>query len=233
MDRKQGNRRLDIQNMDRVEDNRKLDTAGAEELKNQDPDRDLMWELVRSEHLVKDEWMDFRRETYRFPDRREKGPFYNYSCKSYAVVVAQDEEGKFLCVRQYRHGIGAVTTEFPAGGLECPDGRSYPDRGEPAVMEDPLAAAKRELREETGYVSDGWKHLLTVPSNATRADNYAHLYYAGHCRKEGTLQLDDTEFLNVHRLTSEEIQQLIDSGKFQQAIHILAFLLARKESENY
>ena len=59
MDRKQGNRRLDIQKMDRVEDNRKLDTAGAEELKNQDPDRDLMWELVRSEHLVKDEWMDF------------------------------------------------------------------------------------------------------------------------------------------------------------------------------
>ena len=192
-------------------------------------DAGLKWELVESEHLVKDEWMDFRRETYRFPDGHEKGPFYNYSCKSYAVIVAQDEAGRLLCVRQYRHGLQAVTTEFPAGGIECLDGKSYSDRNDPAVTENPLEAAKRELREETGYVSDEWKHLLTVPSNATRADNYAYLYYAGNCRRAGDLKLDDSEFLNVFYLTPEEIRACIVSGKFQQAIHILAYMLAEKD----
>ena len=41
-------------------------------------------------------------------------------------------------------------------------------------MEDALICAKRELEEETGYVSDKWTHLITIPSNATVADNYAH-----------------------------------------------------------
>ena len=86
---------------------------------------------------------------------------------------------------QFRQGIRQVTTEFPAGGIERKDGRQYGTGHGPDVAEDALEAAKRELLEETGYVSDEWKFLCAIPSNATMADNYAHIFEARNCRKAG------------------------------------------------
>ena len=89
-------------------------------------------------------------------------------------------------------------------------------------------AAKRELLEETGYESDEWEHLLTVPSDATISDTYGYLYMAKNCRKVSGQDLDETEFVEVITLSPEQIEDLIRKGKFQQAIHITAWLLAQK-----
>ena len=185
----------------------------------------LAWEEIRTEHIVRDEWIDFRRSAYRYPDGRIFEPFYSYSRRNYVVIVAQDEEGNYLCVRQFRQGIREVTTEFPAGGIERVDGKEY---GSPEYAEDALEAAKRELLEETGYESDEWEHLLTIPSNATIADNYAFIFRAGNCRKTAGQNLDETEVLNVKKLRAEEIEKLIHAGQFQQAIHVMAWLLVKE-----
>ena len=97
-------------------------------------------------------------------------------------------------------------------------------------MEDAFIAAKRELLEETGYESNEWKYLLSVPSNASLADNYAHLFVARNCRKVSGQDLDVTEFLNVIKLPPQKIEEMISSGQFQQAIHITAWLLALREN---
>ena len=86
---------------------------------------DLIWEEVKTEHIVQDEWIDFRRSAYRFPDGTVFEPYYSYSRRDYVVIVASDEEGNYICVRQFRQGIGEVTTEFVAGGLERTDGKEY------------------------------------------------------------------------------------------------------------
>ena len=189
-------------------------------------DKDLEWELESLEHLVQDEWIDIRRTSYRFPDGSVFEPFYSYSRRNYVVIVATDTNGDYLCVRQYRQGIGRVTTEFPAGGIERSDGKQY---GGEADSEDALEAAKRELAEETGYVSDNWRFLLKVPSNATIADNYAYIYAASDCRKMGDQSLDETEFLNVKKISKDDLETLISDGKFQQANHILAYLLSQRQ----
>ncbi len=121
-----------------------------------------------------------------------------------------------------------MTTEFPAGGIERTDGRQYGPGGDPSVAEDALEAARRELLEETGYVSDHWTHLITVPSNATLADNYAYAFMAERCRKSGEQSLDETEFLHVRKYTPAEIEGLIERGGFQQAVHVMAWLLAQR-----
>ncbi len=185
----------------------------------------LEWEEVSCEHIIKDEWIDFRRSKYRFPDGRTFEPYYSYSRRDYVVIVATDTDGKYICVRQYRHGIKKVTTEFCAGGIERTDGKEY-GGSDDKNAEAALDAAKRELLEETGYESDDWKFVLTVPSNATMADNYANIYVAKNCRKVSGQNLDDTEFLNVHLYSRKEIEAMIDSGEFPQASHILALLLA-------
>ena len=189
----------------------------------------LEWKEISTEHIVQDEWIDFRKSAYRFPDGKVFEPFYSYSRRDYVVIVASDRDGKYLCVRQFRQGIKKVTTEFPAGGIERKDGKEYGEDKEISA-ENALLAAKRELLEETGYESDDWKHLLTVPSNATMADNYAHLYVARNCRKVSEQSLDVTEFLNVKKFTIEEMDEMINKGEFQQAVHIMAWLLANRNS---
>ena len=190
---------------------------------------DLIWEEVKTEHIVQDEWIDFRRSAYRFPDGTVFEPYYSYSRRDYVVIVASDEEGNYICVRQFRQGIGEVTTEFVAGGLERPDGKEYRG-GDSSASEDALEAAKRELMEESGYASDEWTHLLTIPSNATIADNYAYLYCAKNCRKVSGQHLDETEFLNVELHSKEEIEELIRTGKFQQMAHVAAWYLAKEKA---
>ena len=190
---------------------------------------ELEWQEVSREHIVQDKWIDFRKSVYRFPDGTEFGPFYSYSRRDYVVIVATDPEGNYICVRQYRQGIREITTEFPAGGIERTDGKtSRSGRGESASAEDALETAKRELQEETGYISEEWKHLITIPSNATIADNYGHIFYAANCRKEKEQDLDDSEFLHVVLHTEDEIDQLVSQGKFQQAMHVLGWLLAKR-----
>lgn len=192
-------------------------------------DENLKWERVKTEHIVKDEWIDFRRVAYKLPDGNVFSPFYNYSRRNYVIVVASDEQGKFLCVKQFRHGIEKVTTEFPAGGIERSGKQEYADGEEDKTSaEDALVAAKRELVEETGYESDEWQHLITIASNATMADNYAYVYRAKNCRKISGQHLDDTEFLGVEKHSAEEIEEMIRTGNFEQAVHVMAWLLAAR-----
>jgi len=185
-------------------------------------DRDLIWEEISTEHIVQDEWIDFRKSAYRFPDGKVWQPYYSYTRRDYAVIVASDEEGQYLCVRQFRQGIRRVTTEFPAGAIEKKDGETPEEAA--------LRGAQRELREETGYVSDSWRHLLTIPSNATVSDNYAYLFAAENCRKVAGQDLDEMELLRVQKHTAEELDSLLAGGAFQQSVHALAWLLAKQSS---
>ena len=186
-------------------------------------DEELTWEEISTEHIVQDEWIDFRRSAYRFPDGTVWQPYYSFTRRDYAVVVASDEDGRYICVRQFRQGIRRVTTEFPAGAIEKKDG------------EDPQAAAlrgaRRELREETGYVSDHWRPLLVIPSSATISDNIAYLFAADNCRKVTGQDLDAMELLNVETHTAEEIDTMLANGGFQQSVHALAWLLSRRKPQ--
>jgi len=216
-------------------------------------DKDLAWEEISVEHIVQDHWIDFRKSAFRYPDGRVFEPFYSYSRKDYVVIVASDVDGQYLCVRQFRQGIKEVTTEFPAGGVERTDGKEYRGAGavgagatgvagsvgeetsagaEASAAEELLETAKRELMEETGYESDEWEHLLTVPSNATIADNYAMVFRAKNCRLVAGQDLDETEVLNIQKYSADEIENMIYNGQFQQSVHVMAWLLAKEKERN-
>ena len=184
-------------------------------------DEDLAWEEVRTEHLIRDRWIDLRRSAFRYPDGKVWEPYYNYTRRDYAVVVASDEDGNYLCVRQFRQGIRKVTTEFPAGGIE----REGMTTSSGSTAEEALLAAKRELREETGYESDQWTYLMRVPSSASLSDNYGFLFAAENCRKRAEQKLDDMELLRVEKHTAAEIDDLICREEFQQTDHMLAWML--------
>ena len=98
-----------------------------------------------------------------------------------------------------------------------------------ATEEDAFETARRELKEETGYVSDNWKHLMTAPSNATLSNSNVHIYCADNCRKVTGQELDDTEFLNVELIDEKELNHRLYEGDFKQTIHMLAYFLYKQQ----
>lgn len=221
-------------------------------------DENLAWQHISTETILHDRWMDMRKSEYALPDGKTAGPFYTFSRKDYAVIVATDTEGNYILVRQYRQGIRKVTDEFPAGGIESGIDREYrmdfyTENGLPVPEDDPcdngfsetstvepfyakpeenaLAGAKRELLEETGYVSDEWEYLTKIPSAATIADNWAYIFRARNCVKAAGQTLDSTEFVNARLASPEEVKNMIAEGTFLQAMHVAAYYLA-KEDDN-
>lgn len=192
----------------------------------------LTWKLIKEEHVVQDEWIDFRRNEYKLPNDSVIGPVYNYSKHSFSLIVATDEKGQYICVKQYRHGIDEITTEFPAGAIEYKEKSDVPyitSKNIIATEDDAFEAAKRELKEETGYISDNWAHLLTIPANATLSNSNVHIYCATACKKICDQDLDDTEFLNIETISEKELLSRIYGGDFKQSLHVLAYYLYKNK----
>lgn len=116
-------------------------------------------------------------------------------------IVATDQQGRVLLVRQYRHPLGRYTWEVPAGGTET---------GEPC-----LYAAKRELHEETGLVASSWQAIGVAASLPNVTNFEAQVYLAtdltpGPARSNDDVNHETTE----HAFFGpEEIRSLISNGE--------------------
>lgn len=116
-----------------------------------------------------------------------------------AAVVAVNEDGKVVMVRQYRNALDRFTLELPAGKLDCPD-------------EPTLECAKRELEEETGYYTENFEYLLTVNTTVAFCDEKIDLYLARDLKRTAQ-HLDDEEEIEVELWGIEDLKQLIYQGE--------------------
>ena len=126
------------------------------------------------------------------------------------AVVVLDEQGSILLVRQYRHAVGKALLEIPAGGI---------DPGE-----QPLEAVRRELQEETGYFPrqiDRLGGFFATPGYGTE---YLHCFLAGDL-VPARLVAEDTEDIELVRISADEIPGLIASGDICDAKSVAALLM--------
>ncbi len=128
-------------------------------------------------------------------------------------VVPVTEDHKVIMERQFRYPIDRVITEIPAGKLDDKD-------------EDRLTAAKRELREETGYEAEEWVDLgLYYPAPAY-SDEKITMYLARGLHK-GERDLDEDEFLNISEIPIDELVADILSGRITDGKTQVAILKAK------
>ena len=124
-------------------------------------------------------------------------------------VLALDDEGRVLLVRQFRYPYEKVLTEIPAGKLE--------------YGEDPEKAALRELREETGAVPGKFRSLGELYPSPGYCGEIIRLYLAQELTF-GETALDEDEFLDVERMPFGELTELVLQGEIRDAKTIAAVL---------
>ena len=120
------------------------------------------------------------------------------------------DDGRILMERQYRYAHGRTFFEIPAGKLDSPD-------------EDPLEAAKRELREETGAIAKKITYLGRIDTTPALINEKIHLYLAEGLTF-GNRELDDDEFLTVEAHSLESLVDMVMSGEIKDSKTQIAIL---------
>lgn len=129
------------------------------------------------------------------------------------TILALKDNGNILFVRQFRYPIKSESIELPAGKLE--------------PQENPDSAAKRELEEETGYVSDNWIKLGYIYTSVGFCDEKLYLYLVKDLKfkKENP---DDDEIIQCEEYSINQALEMIDNGIINDSKTICALLRARK-----
>lgn len=144
------------------------------------------WKVLESKYAYRDRWLALRSDTVQLPNGRILSPFHVIEQPDWVTAIALTHDGNILLVEEYRHGARQTVIELPSGIHDKP--------------EEPLAAMKRELLEETGFSSEEWHPLGSFFANAPRLDNRVHCYVALDARKVADPRLDDGEVLIPHEV---------------------------------
>ncbi|NLA69617.1 MAG: NUDIX hydrolase [Clostridiales bacterium] len=129
-----------------------------------------------------------------------------------SVIMPIKDDGKIVLVKQYRKPLEAEVLELPAGKI---------DEGE-----EPLVAAIRELKEETGYTANSMEHLISFTPTCGYSGERLHIYY---CKglTPGETNFDETEDLDIVEYSVNELIEMIKSGIIHDSKTIIGILYAR------
>jgi ADP-ribose pyrophosphatase len=147
------------------------------------------------------------RSTLR-PDR--SGDFVAFDFPDWVNVIAFTDAGEVVLVEQWRHGTQEPTLEVP-GGMVDPG-------------EDMVAAALRELREETGYAGEGAQLIGVVTPNPALQTNRCGTVVVRGCRLVGAPEPDPNEEIVVSTASLDEVHAMLRDGRIHHALVVAAFL---------
>lgn len=161
-----------------------------------------LWKTL-SRRLVFDQppWLRVEHHTVELPDGRIIPDWPWVETPDYINVVVETEAGLFLCFRQHKYAIAEPMLALVGGYIK--------------PGESPLEAAKRELREETGFISDDWVKLGEYRVDPNRGVATGHLFLASRAVQAGPPDSDDLEQQEMLLLTRDELEKALEQGEFK------------------
>lgn len=171
-------------------------------------DKHLIEHTLAREELFRGNFLHAVRDTVALPDGSQATREYIVHPGAVMVVPLLDD-GRVVLERQYRHPLGRVLIEFPAGKL---------DGGE-----DRLACARRELLEETGYSAREWAHAGELHPVISYATEFIDIWFARGLSL-GERRLDEGEFLDVFTATPQQLQDWCRDGTVTDAKTLIGTL---------
>lgn len=168
------------------------------------------WEVVSTKTELITPIFTIEKSDTRSCDNLRKTSVYRVVAPDWVNVIAVTADKKVLMITQFRHGIQQLTQEIPGGMV---------DPGETA-----MEAAKRELLEETGYVSDRWELCGVVASNPAFMTNRMHTFVAWDVHRMAGQSLDENEQIDVQLVALDDVAGMLRSGAISHALVVGAFL---------
>jgi ADP-ribose pyrophosphatase len=146
-------------------------------------------------------WLKVEYHEVELPDGRIIPDWTWISTPDYINVVVQTEDGRFLCFRQLKYAVDEPMLALVGGYIE-------PD-------ETPLETAQRELREETGYVSEDWQSLGDYLVDPNRGTATGHLFLACKAKQVTAIESDDLEQQEMVFLSRVDLESALLKGEFK------------------
>ena len=172
----------------------------------------LDWKLLHSDIVLQNDWFTVRSDRCEMPNGRIVEPFFVIESQNYVNVVPVTAAGEILFVNIYRHGARRTLLETPGGLI---------DAGESA-----LAAAKRELLEETGYSCATIESIGSGFPDPARLSCYAYYFLATGITPSTTPTWDETEEMEIVKLPIPKVKNLLFSGEIVDSVQQSALFFA-------
>ena len=175
------------------------------------------WITLGTKYLYNKPWLTMRQDTVQLPNGTVIDDYYIWEFPPWNNVLAVTKSKQVVLIRQYRHGIGKVFYELPAG---------VHDKTGESVLE----SAQRELLEETGFGGGSWKPLMELSANPALQNNITYSFLAEGVEEISKQALDTTEEISVHLVSFDELRAIVLDGGMLQALHaapILKYLLTQ------
>ena len=158
--------------------------------------------------VFKTKWFNIEKFKY------ENSDYYKLNHPSSVIILAITKQQKIIAIEQFRHMQKNKTLEFPSGGIN--------------KKETPLKAAKRELIEEAGYISNNWKYLGKGILRLDREDSENYFFLARKCEFKKKVK----EKIKVKKYTKKEFKILIKNNLFNQIAAYPILVWAKKYKIN-
>jgi ADP-ribose pyrophosphatase len=157
--------------------------------------------LSRQTILNHSKWLVVEDHTVQLPDGRVIPNWCWVIMPDYVNVAAVTEDGQYICFRQTKYTISGTSLASVGGYLE--------------PGEEPLAAAQRELREETGYTAPEWINLGSYAVNGNHGSEIAHFFLARGAQRVAKPASDDLEEQELLLLNRQEVETGLENGEFK------------------
>jgi 8-oxo-dGTP pyrophosphatase MutT (NUDIX family) len=174
------------------------------------------WIVKESEYVLDTRWMKVRRDKCLLPTGETVEDYYLWQGKDFVMIFGLTSDDKVILVRQYKHGAQDIMIELPAGQIDDSD-------------TNPLNAAIRELREETGYEAEDYTHLIDLFVASANSTVTAHLYLATGLTQITSPQLDNQELIESLSVSVTELMQMVTRGEIRDVNSIAAIFLALRK----
>lgn len=171
------------------------------------------WKVRSSTYLLQTPYMNLRRDACDLPGGGHIPDYHVVEENDYGMVVALTDANELVMVRQYKHGIGKVMLEIPAGFFDEADA-------------DPAAGCLREFREETGYAVRWYELLGSHVRHPTRNTNRGYLLVATGAHPATGQALDPAEDIEVVLLPLPAVFERVRSGEIDAVGTIASVFVA-------